>query len=205
MPKRNSRRLRPASLSAIAPHGPAENRNPPRRRTPIVPCVHLFQFEMPDATPAMTAVYARGEAQLLLAKVRYNRLVDMALGLLTYSLESQVRATVPNVGPVEIDELYLGLGQTGRRFIVVVHVQSETNQLGIVQIEQDLAFCSHAFPDLSPRLVAVQFKKDDDGEVIVMFELYQRGDEIKQRAERHYRLVPADQISKQDLEKMANG
>jgi hypothetical protein len=51
--------------------------------------------------------------------------------------------------------------------------------------------------------VAVQFKSDDKGDVIVMFELIQDGDEVKVLDERHYRLVSADQITQQDLEAMA--
>jgi hypothetical protein len=47
-----------------------------------------------------------------------------------------------------------------------------------------------------------QFKKEGSGEVIVMFELVQRGDDIKVKDKKQYRPVPADQISKQDLEKM---
>jgi HKD family nuclease len=56
------------------------------------------------------------------------------------------------------------------------------------------------------RLVAVQFKKDatGEGEVIVMFELVLAGDEIKELDQKHYRLVAASQITKDDLTTMAN-
>lgn len=77
------------------------------------------------------------------------------------------------------------------------------DQLGIVQVEQDLALCQHAFPDLCPRLVAVQFMKDEHGEGIAMFELVLQGDELKVADEKHYRLVPACSITKEDLETMA--
>ena len=44
--------------------------------------------------------------------------------------------------------------------------------------------------------------EDDDGEVIVMFELVLLDDEMKEFDERHYRLVPASSISKADFELM---
>ena len=56
---------------------------------------------------------------------------------------------------------------------------------------------------LTPRLVAVQFKKDEQGEVIVMFELVQENQEIRVIDEKQYRLVPADAIGKLDIEQMA--
>jgi len=72
-----------------------------------------------------------------------------------------------------------------------------------VQVEQDLALCQHAFPDLTPRLVAVQFMKDEQGEVIVMFELVLQGDQLRVADEKHYRLVLANSITKEDFETMA--
>lgn len=50
--------------------------------------------------------------------------------------------------------------------------------------------------------MAVQFVRNAEGEVIVMFELKQQGDDILIADERHYRLVPADQISTADLRSM---
>jgi len=78
-----------------------------------------------------------------------------------------------------------------------------TDSIGIVQIEQDVPFCQHKFPSLAVRPVAVQFKKDEEGEVIVMFELELLDGEIRKLQERQYQLVPASAISAEDIRNMA--
>jgi hypothetical protein len=188
---------------AILPAGRARYRMQLRKIIRILPSPNLYQIKIPDATPEIIAKYALGDEQALLAKVRYNRLIDIFLRITAYSLQNHLRTTVPDVGQIETDELYVGVRNTGQQFIVPVQAKGGTDQIGIVQVEQDLALCKHAFPDLTPRLVAVQFKKDEEGEVIVLFELVQKDEEIRVLDEKHYRLVPADTITKQDLETMA--
>jgi hypothetical protein len=169
----------------------------------IVPNPKLIEIKIPDATPEIIAKHAKGDEQALLAKVRYNRLIDVFLRVTAYSLQSHLRTTVPDVGQIETDELYVAVRNTGQQFIVPVQAKVGKDQLGIVQVEQDLALCQHAFPDLTPRLGAVQFMKDEEGEAIVMFELILQGDQLKIADEKHYRLVAASSISKEDLETMS--
>ncbi len=169
----------------------------------ILPSPNHYQIKIPDATPEIIARYALGDEQALLAKVRYNRLIDIFLRVTAYSLQNHLRTTVPDMGQIETDEVYVAVRNTGQQFIVPVQAKGGNDQIGAVQTHQDLALCRHAFPDLSPRPVAVQFQKDEKGEVIVMFELVEDGDEVKVVDERHYRLVPAEAISKEDLETMA--
>jgi hypothetical protein len=173
------------------------------RRTRIVPNKNRFVLELPDVSCASGRRYRRSRKDVLLAKVRYNRLIDVFLRVTAYSLQSHLRTTVPEVGQIETDELYVAVGNTGQQFIVPVQAKVGKDQLGIVQVEQDLALCQHAFPDLTPKPVAVQFMKDDRGEIIVMFELVLQGDELKIADEKHYRLVPASAIAKENLDTMA--
>jgi hypothetical protein len=49
----------------------------------IVPSANRVTIKIPDATPELIASYAQTDEQALLAKVRYNRLVDIFLGLTT--------------------------------------------------------------------------------------------------------------------------
>ena len=49
------------------------------------------------------------DEQALLAKIRYNRLIDIFTGITCYSLQNHLRTTVPNIGQVEIDEIYIGI------------------------------------------------------------------------------------------------
>jgi hypothetical protein len=169
----------------------------------IIPSPNKYEIKIPDATPEIVAKHGLGDEQALLAKVRYNRLIDVFLRVTAYSLQSHLRTTVPDVGQIETDEIYVAVRNSGQQFVVPVQAKGGTDQLGVVQVQQDLALCQHAFPQLTPRPVAVQFKTDKVGEVIVMFELIQDGDDIKIVDEKHYRLVSADAISGEDLETMA--
>ena len=169
----------------------------------IVPTPDHFEIKVLDATPQIIAKYALGDEQSLLAKVRYNRLIDTFLRITAYSLQNHLRTTVPGMGQIETDEVYVGVRNTGQQFIVPVQAKGGTDQIGVVQVQQDLALCGHTFPHLTPRPVAVQFKRDEAGEGIVMFELLAEGDEIKVIDEKHYRLVLSDAISKQELETFA--
>ncbi len=188
---------------AILPAGRSRYRMQLRKLIRILPSENLYQIKIPDGTPEIIARYALGDEQALLAKVRYNRLIDLFLRVAAYSLQNHLRTAVPEVGQIEVDEVYVGIRNTGQQFIIPVQVKGGNDQIGIVQVEQDLAFCKRAFPTLTPRPVAVQFKKDEGGEVIVMFELVEENEEIRVLDEKHYRLVPADSITQRDLETMA--
>ena len=171
----------------------------------IAPTPGRVRIKIPDATPEIVVRYARGDEQALLAKVRYNRLIDLFLGVVAYSLQSHFRTSVNDLGQIETDELYVGVRNSGQQFIIPVQAKGGTDRIGAVQAEQDLALCRDVFPELTPRPVAVQFVRDEEGEVIVMFELQLRGDEILIVDERHYRLVASDAISSEDLRFMEIG
>ncbi len=203
MPQEIGRTAPPGQEWAILPAGRSRYRMELRKLIRISPSENLYQIKIPDGTPEIIARYALGDERALLAKVRYNRLIDLFLRVTAYSLQNHLRTTVPTVGQIEIDEVYVGLRNTGQQFIIPVQVKGGSDHIGIVQIEQDLALCKRAFPALTPRPVAVQFKKDEAGEVIVMFELVQENEEIKVLDEKHYRLVPASAIAEEELETMA--
>ena len=126
--------------------------------------------KVPDSTPGVIAKYALNDEQALLARVRYNRLVDIFLGIACYSLQNHLRTTAPNIGQVETDELYVGVDRRGSHYVVPVQAKSGRDRLSIIQIEQDLAVCRAKFPSLICRPVAAQFMK---GEVIALFEFEQ--------------------------------
>jgi len=162
----------------------------------IVPRLDLIQIKIPDSTPEIIGKYALSDEQALLAKVRYNRLIDIFLGITTYSLQNHLRTTVSGMGQIEIDEIYVGVNRNGVQYIVPVQAKGGKDQIGAVQTKQDLACCSEKFPELICRPIAAQFMAND---LIAMFELAPVDDEIKVIEEKHYKLLPADQISKEDL------
>ena len=79
---------------------------------------------MPDATPEIISVYSLSDEQALLAKVPSNRIIDIFLGIATYSLQSHLRTTVKGIGQIEIDEIYVCVDRAGRQFIVPVQAKA---------------------------------------------------------------------------------
>ena len=181
----------------IEPAGRSRYRFKLARVSRIVPNAEILAVKIPDATPEIIAANALTDEQALLAKVRYNRLIDIFLGITTYSLQSHLRTTVPNMGQIEIDEVYVGVNRNGQQFVVPVQAKSGKDKLSTIQTSQDVACCGDKFPTLTCRPVSAQFMTDD---VIALFELAMRRNEVKIAEERHYQLVPADSIEAEDLE-----
>lgn len=157
----------------------------------IVPDLNIVPAKIPDATPAIVAAYALSDEQALLAKVRYNRLLDIFLGLAAYSLQNHLRTTVASIGQVEIDEIYVGVDRLGRQFVMPVQAKGGSDQLSVVQAKQDIACCAEKYPTLICRAISAQFLPDD---VIALFELGLREGEATVIDEKHYRLIPVDKV-----------
>ena len=159
----------------------------------VLPREDLVTIAIPDATPELIRAYALDDEQALLAIVRYNRLIDTFLGLTTYSLQNHLRTTVKGMGQIEIDELYVGLDKRGCHYVIPVQAKGGKDQIGIVQVAQDVRYVEQKFPGMRCRAIAAQFMSD---QVIALFELTLQGDEIKVVEERHYRLVPAKDLDR---------
>jgi hypothetical protein len=54
----------------------------------------MASTKVPDSTPGVVAKYALSAEQALLAKVRYNRLVDIFTGVACSSLQNHLRTTL---------------------------------------------------------------------------------------------------------------
>lgn len=162
----------------------------------ISPRADKLVVKIPDATPEIIGAYALGDEQALLAKVRYNRLIDVFLGITASSLQNHLRTTVRGIGQIEIDELYVGLDRNGRQYVVPVQAKGGKDKHGRQQTEQDIACCKEKFPALLCRPVSAQFVAKNK---IAMFELAEQGGDIKIVSEEHYELVPASSISGEDL------
>jgi hypothetical protein len=162
----------------------------------IVPNEQLIAIKVPDATPEIVVVNALSDEQALLAKVRYNRLIDIFLGVAAYSLQNHLRTTVSNVGQIEIDEIYVAVDKHGRQFVLPVQAKGGTDQLAVVQTSQDIACCKEKYPRLICRAISTQFMQDD---LIAMFELTIQDDQVKVVNEKHYKLVSGGSITPEDL------
>jgi hypothetical protein len=181
----------------IRPIGKARYRLALVTYRPIQPNTNLATTKVPDATPGIVTKYAFDDEQALLARVRYNRLVDVFTGVTCYSLQNHLRTTVPGMGQVETDELYVGLDKKGAHYILPIQAKGGTDKLSIVQIEQDFAVCASKFPDLICRPIGAQFM---NGGIIALFEFEQAEGNVRISAEKHYKLVPPEEVTKEDLE-----
>lgn len=162
------------------------------------PTENLAETKIPDATPGIITKYAMTDEQALLAIVRFNRLVDIFTGLTCYSLQSHLRTTVPEMGQVETDEIYIGIDKRGVHYILPVQAKGGNDKLGVVQIEQDFAIGASKFPELVCKPIAAQFMTSG---TIALFEFELSEDGISIVSEKHYKLVKPDELSSAELEK----
>jgi len=172
------------------------------RLSRIEPDESMLPIKVPNATPEILLANAFDDEQALLAKVRYNRLIDLFLGMTAHSLQNHLRTTVKGIGQIEIDELYVGLNRKGSQFIVPVQAKVGKDQHGVVQTGQDISFCREKFPNLICRPVSVHALRNNR---IAMFELTLSDDEIRVIDQKHYTLVPASDISTEDLRRYGIG
>ena len=91
---------------------------------------------------------------------------------------------------------YVGVDSAGRHYVFPVQAKEGRDFISVVQIAQDLELCAARFPALSARSIAAQFMGD---ELIAMFKLEREGAEVRVSREMHYRLVPQEQLTDEDL------
>ncbi|MDE0269391.1 MAG: hypothetical protein OXI96_10260 [Acidimicrobiaceae bacterium] len=171
----------------------------------IEPRQGLRVIRLPDSTPGVINKYSLSDEQALLARVRYNRLLDVFTGLSCYPLQSHLRTSItitnaidgtPSSSQVETDDLYIGLDKHGAHHILPVQAKGGSDVLSVIQIWQDFQVAEQKFPDLIACPVAAQFLEDG---VIALFEFEETGDEITITRECHYNLVPPEELGPDEL------
>lgn len=167
------------------------------KKLDIIPNTHLVHAKILDSTPGVINRYSLSDEQALLAILRYNRMLDIFLGITCYSLQNHLRTSVPGLGQVETDEIYIGIDKRGAHFVIPVQAKGGNDRQGKVQIEQDIELCKHKFKNLICIPVAASFMSDGK---IALFSFEQHGDTIKITSERHYELVQSGGLSDSDLE-----
>jgi len=158
----------------------------------IVPNEMLSETKIPDSTPGIMTIYALDDEQALLARLRYNRLIDIFTGITCYSLQNHLRTAVPEMGQVETDEVYIGVDKKGVHYVIPVQAKGGKDRINVVQIEQDFAMCATKFPTLICRAIGAQFMKN---QLIALFEFENSDEGIKVVSERHYQLVSPDEVT----------
>ncbi len=162
----------------------------------LAPNPSLAVTKVPAGTPGLIKMYAQGDEQALLAQLRYNRLLDVFTGVTCYSLQSHLRTNIPAVGQIETDEVYVGVDRSGTHYVLPVEAKRETERLGRIQFEQDLAVCAAKFAALVPRLIGACLMQDD---LIALFELKDTDEGLRIIAEQHYCLVPPEELPPEEI------
>lgn len=172
------------------------NTRPSGSQAIIVPNKMMAETKVPGSNPGIIGMYALNYKQGLLAKLRCNRLIDIFTGVACYSLQSHLRTNVPSLGQVETDEIYIGVDKRGAHYVFPVQAKGGKDLISVVQIEQDIAVCAVKFPSLICRPIAAQFMADD---LIALFELEDGEQGVAISSEKHYRLVPGEEVTADDL------
>ncbi|RZT89428.1 hypothetical protein EV678_0213 [Azospira oryzae] len=160
----------------------------------IEPRPDMAAIPIPDATPEIVEQYALDDEQALLAKIRYNRLIDIFLCIATYSLQNHLRTSAemrPEKGSrsqIEIDEIYVGVDKKGQHYVIPVQAKGGKDKLSKMQSRQDIAWCKQRLPELECRAISAQFVGDE----IVLFLLKEEGEDIKVEEEKRYKLFRSD-------------
>lgn len=171
----------------------------------IEPRNGLRTIRLPDATPGVISKYSLTDEQALLARVRYNRLLDVFTGLACYPLQSHLRTSItitnaidgkPSSSQVETDDVYVGLDEHGAHYILPVQAKGGSDSLSVIQIWQDLRVAEQKFSDLIARPVAAQFMEQS---VIALFEFQESNNQITIAREHHYSLVPPEELESAEL------
>jgi hypothetical protein len=164
----------------------------------IKPNTALPLIKIADSTPGIISKYSLTDEQALLAKLGYCRLLDVFTGITCYRLQSHLRTQVAEMGQVETDDVYIGIDKRGANYILPVQAKGKRDKLSIVQVAQDLAMSRKKFPDLLCRAISAQFMID--GSIALFsFESPVIGVIPTLVAERHYCLVPNDELTPADL------
>jgi hypothetical protein len=162
----------------------------------ITPTAMKAETKVPDATPGLVAMHSLDDEQALLARLRYNRLIDIFTGITCYWLQNHLRTFLAGIGQVETDEIYVGIDKKGRHYVFPVQAKGHSDKLNIVQIEQDFALCASKFPDLICRPIGAQFMGKN---LIALFEFESTPEGVKWTEEEHYRLVSPEEVTPEVL------
>jgi hypothetical protein len=159
----------------------------------------LYTISLPDATPEIVLEYAGGDEQGILAKLRYNRMLDIFLSITCYHLQNHLRTSIKDKGQVEIDDLYVGLNSGGKQFVVPIEAKSAKDHLSKTQIMQGIDFARDRYPKLILKPVGIQEMKDGSL-VLIEFTPGSHPDKIKIAEMRRYKLVPMSEVPLNELQ-----
>ena len=153
--------------------------------------IDLEAVSIPDATPDMVLKHSGNDEQSMLARVRYNRIVDIFLGITTFHLQGHFRTFITEMGQVEVDDLYVGIDGDGREYVIPVGAKGRgrRERAGISHVADLIRFGKQNYPELELRPLIL--KGWDDGSIfILLFNTADNLEEIQVVSCKRYMLIP---------------
>lgn len=147
---------------------------------PQMPALNAQGLSAEDHEVTLPAIIAANAARLkdeqaVLTKARYSNIIGKFLGIEAFSLQNHLRTQVDGV-QIEIDELYVGTGEDGQRYVIPVQAKVGNDRVGRIQLEQDIRYCQKEYPDYTCAPVGISAAQISSNEVAV-FHLWVTGDE----------------------------
>jgi hypothetical protein len=112
----------------------------------FTPSEDVPEILVPSATPRLIEQHALDDEQALLSTVRHASLVSLATGVVAHHLQSHVRSTIAS-GQVELDDLYVGIDDTGQQYSIPVEAKAGSGAISLIQVEQGAEFCLTKKPE----------------------------------------------------------
>jgi hypothetical protein len=162
----------------------------------IIPRESLLAIKIHDATPEIITTKMSEHGQSLETIIRHNRLIDLFLEIVSFSLQNHPRESPKMFGQIKISEIYLGEDRLRRKMVVPLNI-GVLNGIGLARVQHDVLYCQEQFPDAICRPVSAQFMQDDK---IALFELMVVDGKIQVWNERHYQLVTASDLFPAEFE-----
>lgn len=190
----------------IAPAGRSVYEFRQVRFSTISPNRQLLTIKVPDATPGVINMYALGDEQALLSKLRYNRLIDIFTRSTCYSLQNHLRTSIEVWNPirerwdgtqVETDEIYVSISANGVHSCVPVEAKGVQDSHNVIQMWQNARVAKSKYPHLPVRCIAAQSLAD--GAIALMEVRADDFDDLAVVQEAHYSLVSPSEMTTEDL------
>ncbi|MGH6826269.1 hypothetical protein [Methyloceanibacter sp.] len=195
----------------LLPNGKGKYKFVKAKNGPFAPDTTLRAIKVPNSTPQIVERYALGDEQAVLARIRYNRLIDLFLGIAAFPLQSHLRTTVEHFArsQIETDELYVGVDKCGIQYVIPVQAKGRDEIIGAVQAIQDIYCCRERFPHLVCKAIAAQtidISKTGSGTDVYTIALMElaidagSAYDVSKVQERHFKLVEHTEITSADLD-----
>jgi hypothetical protein len=195
----------------LLPNGKGKYKFVKAKNGPFAPDATRRAIKIPNSTPQIVERYALGDEQAVLARIRYNRLIDLFLGIAAFPLQSHLRTTVQHFAKsqIETDELYVGVDKWGIQYVIPVQAKGPKEIIGAVQAIQDIYCCREKFPHLVCRAIGAQTisaSKTVSGTDVYTIALVEldidagTAYDVSKVQERHFKLVEHTDIQAADLD-----